>query len=97
MSHNVRFLVNVPNFGEFADIRAVADLAREAEAAGWDGFFTWDHVVTGGPPPWAGGFDLRAALPAYAEAGLTWWIESCGGEPGSFADLRERVLAGPPR
>ena len=286
MIQAMRFLVNVPNFGEFADIRAVAELAREAEAAGWDGFFTWDHVlhdanieqpvadpwitltavalatermrigtlisplarrrpwkvaretvsldhlsngrfvlgvglgfppdadfamigeepddrvrgarldealdvvtglwrgeplhhegahfridgatflprpvqepripiwcaamwpnkaplrraarydgvvplkvgetdigtltpgevaeivryvrehresdapfdvVTGGPPPWDGGFDLRAALPAYAEAGLTWWIESCGGEPGSFADLRERVLAGPPR
>jgi alkanesulfonate monooxygenase SsuD/methylene tetrahydromethanopterin reductase-like flavin-dependent oxidoreductase (luciferase family) len=35
----------VPNLGEFADPRAVADLARRAEAAGWDGFFTWDHVV----------------------------------------------------
>lgn len=54
-------------------------------------------VVTGGPPPWAGGFDLRAALPEYAEAGLTWWIASCGGEPDSFAELRERVLAGPPK
>jgi len=284
----MRFLVNVPNFGEFADIRAVADFAREAEAAGWDGFFTWDHVLfdtgwtmpvsdpwitltavalatermrigtlisplsrrqpwkvaretvsldhlsngrftlgvglgfppdadfamvgeeaddrvrgarldealdvitglwrgeplhhegahfridgatflptpvqsasggripiwcasmsaskaplrraarydgiapikvgetgietvttddiaeilryvrdhresdapfdiaIGGPPPWDGGFDWLAALRAYEQAGVTWWIESCGGEPGSFADLRERVLPGPP-
>jgi alkanesulfonate monooxygenase SsuD/methylene tetrahydromethanopterin reductase-like flavin-dependent oxidoreductase (luciferase family) len=285
MAKTLRFGVNVPNFGEFADVRAVAQLAREAEAAGWDGFFTWDHVlhdahvtqpvadpwvtlaavalatermrigtlisplarrrawkvaretvtldhlsngrltlgvglgfppdadfamvgedpddrvraekldealdvitglwrgepfsyegtynridgatflprpvqqpripiwcgamwpsrapmrraarydgivplkvgdtvgtltpdelretvryvrehrgsdapfdvVTGGPPPWAGGFDLRAALPEYAEAGLTWWLASCGGEPGDFAELRERVREGPPR
>jgi alkanesulfonate monooxygenase SsuD/methylene tetrahydromethanopterin reductase-like flavin-dependent oxidoreductase (luciferase family) len=52
-------------------------------------------VVMGGPPPWAGGYDLRAALPLYADAGLTWWLESCGGEPGSFAALRSRVVAGP--
>lgn len=286
MPQPVRFAINVPNFGEFADVRAVAQLAREAEAAGWDGFFTWDHVlhdasvitpvadpwitltaialateririgtlisplarrrpwkvaretvtldhlsngrftlgvglgfppdadfamigeepddrvraqkldealdvitglwrgepfsyrgehnridnvtflpkplqqpripiwvaaslpnraplrraarfdgvvpiklggpegvetprpaevaeivryireqraddtpfdvVMGGPPPWAGGFDLPAALPEYAEAGLTWWLASCGGEPGDFAELRERVMRGPP-
>lgn len=35
----------VPNIGEFADVRAVAGLARRAEDAGWDGFFVWDHVV----------------------------------------------------
>ncbi|WP_460303939.1 LLM class flavin-dependent oxidoreductase [Actinocorallia aurea] len=35
----------VPNLGEFADARRVAELARRAEAAGWDGFFLWDHVV----------------------------------------------------
>lgn len=54
-------------------------------------------VVMGGPPPWAGGFDLRAALPEYADAGLTWWIASCGGEPGDFAELRGRILDGPPK
>ncbi len=286
MPQPVRFAVNVPNFGEFADVRAVAQLAREAEAAGWDGFFTWDHVlhdahntqpvadpwvaltaialatermrigtlitplarrrpwkvaretvtidhlsngrltlgvglgfppdadfamigeepddrvraqkldealdvvtglwrgepfsydgaynrldgatflpkplqqpripiwvgsmwprraplrraarwdgvvplkigehgaetftpdelseivryvreqrgddspfdvITGGPPPWAGGFDLPAAISEYADAGLTWWLSSCDGEPGSFADLRGRILAGPPK
>jgi alkanesulfonate monooxygenase SsuD/methylene tetrahydromethanopterin reductase-like flavin-dependent oxidoreductase (luciferase family) len=34
-----------PHFGDFADPRAVADLARRAEAAGWDGLFIWDHVT----------------------------------------------------
>lgn len=41
----MRFALNVPNFGEFADARVVADLARRAETAGWDGLFVWDHVT----------------------------------------------------
>ncbi len=41
----MRFAVDVPNFGDFADPRVVADLARRAEDAGWDGLFVWDHVT----------------------------------------------------
>ncbi|MFV2177887.1 LLM class flavin-dependent oxidoreductase [Actinomadura sp. LOL_016] len=41
----MRYGVCVPNIGEFAEPRQVADLARRAEDAGWDGFFVWDHVV----------------------------------------------------
>jgi alkanesulfonate monooxygenase SsuD/methylene tetrahydromethanopterin reductase-like flavin-dependent oxidoreductase (luciferase family) len=41
----MRFAINIPNFGDFADPRAVADLAQRAEAAGWDGLFIWDHVT----------------------------------------------------
>ena len=41
----MRFGVHVPNFGDFHDPRAVAELAHEAEAAGWDGFFLWDHIL----------------------------------------------------
>jgi alkanesulfonate monooxygenase SsuD/methylene tetrahydromethanopterin reductase-like flavin-dependent oxidoreductase (luciferase family) len=41
----MRFSVNVPNFGDFADPRNVARLASEAEDAGWDALFVWDHVV----------------------------------------------------
>ena len=37
--------VNLPPFGEFGDPRALAELAREAEQAGWDGFFIWDHMI----------------------------------------------------
>ena len=40
--------VSVPNFGEFFNPRVVAELAKEAERAGWDGFFTWDHIL-----PWS--------------------------------------------
>jgi hypothetical protein len=41
----VRFSINVPNFGDFADAAAVARVAAAAEAAGWDALFVWDHVV----------------------------------------------------
>jgi alkanesulfonate monooxygenase SsuD/methylene tetrahydromethanopterin reductase-like flavin-dependent oxidoreductase (luciferase family) len=41
----VRYGICVPNIGEFVDPRQVADAARRAEDAGWDGFFVWDHVV----------------------------------------------------
>ncbi|SER06760.1 LLM class flavin-dependent oxidoreductase [Actinokineospora terrae] len=41
----MRFSVNIPNFGDFADARKVARLAVAAEEAGWDGLFVWDHVV----------------------------------------------------
>jgi alkanesulfonate monooxygenase SsuD/methylene tetrahydromethanopterin reductase-like flavin-dependent oxidoreductase (luciferase family) len=34
----------VPLFDELADPVTVAGLAAEAEEAGWDGFFVWDHV-----------------------------------------------------
>jgi len=38
----------LPNFGAFGDARVLANLARDAEQAGWDGFFIWDHVAR----PW---------------------------------------------
>ena len=41
----VRFSINIPNFGDFADAETVAKVAAAAEAAGWDGLFVWDHVV----------------------------------------------------
>lgn len=44
----MQFAINVPNFGSFSDPRLMAELAHEAEEAGWDGFFLWDHI--GGDP-----------------------------------------------
>ena len=47
MAHDaaMRFSINIPNFGDFADARTVATVAAAAEQAGWDGLFVWDHVV----------------------------------------------------
>ena len=41
----MKFGMNVPPFGDFANPLALAELARQAEDAGWDGFFIWDHVM----------------------------------------------------
>ncbi|SNT51657.1 LLM class flavin-dependent oxidoreductase [Actinacidiphila glaucinigra] len=41
----MRFSINIPNFGDFADPRNVATVAAAAEQAGWDGLFVWDHVL----------------------------------------------------
>src|SRR5690348_12833222 len=37
----------VAPFDSLADPRVVGDLAAAAEAAGWDGFFVWDHLQYG--------------------------------------------------
>jgi alkanesulfonate monooxygenase SsuD/methylene tetrahydromethanopterin reductase-like flavin-dependent oxidoreductase (luciferase family) len=36
----------VAPFGELSDVRALAAVAADAEASGWDGVFVWDHVMT---------------------------------------------------
>jgi len=52
----MRFGLYVPLFGDYADARVLASLARDAETAGWEGFFLWDHVFTDWPDrlvdPW---------------------------------------------
>jgi alkanesulfonate monooxygenase SsuD/methylene tetrahydromethanopterin reductase-like flavin-dependent oxidoreductase (luciferase family) len=40
----MQFGISLPPFGDFADPRFLMDAARRAEAAGWDGFFLWDHM-----------------------------------------------------
>jgi alkanesulfonate monooxygenase SsuD/methylene tetrahydromethanopterin reductase-like flavin-dependent oxidoreductase (luciferase family) len=42
----MQFGLYLPNFGPFGSARVIADLARDAESAGWDGFFLWDHIAT---------------------------------------------------
>jgi len=41
----MRYAMYLPTQGPFADARLLADLAREADAAGWDGFFIWDELL----------------------------------------------------
>jgi len=40
----MHFAVDLPHFGPFSNPHLVAELAHEAEDAGWDGFFLWDHL-----------------------------------------------------
>lgn len=41
----MKYGINIPNFGWFGDIDTLVDIAIEAEEAGWDGFFLWDHML----------------------------------------------------
>jgi probable F420-dependent oxidoreductase len=54
--------------GEYGDVRLLVELGRRAEAAGWDGFFVWDHIAYRDPgaavaDPWV----AIAALAALTE------------------------------
>ena len=40
----MKYIVEVPNGGECADPRILAEFANAAEAAGWDGIFLEDYV-----------------------------------------------------
>ena len=63
----MRYGVYVPNFGPYGDARVLADLAYEAEEAGWDGFFLWDQVSkTTLAPTFDPMVDLWIALAAIA-------------------------------
>ncbi len=52
----MRYGIVTANLGGYADPRVAVDLARAAEAAGWEAFFVWDHLgfVRGAPSgdPW---------------------------------------------
>ncbi len=61
-----KFGLGVPNGGDFADPIRLAALARDAEAAGWDGFFLWDHVIR--RQPWTPMVDPWVTLAAVAAA-----------------------------
>lgn len=41
----MKYAVNVPNFDDYHSAALVAELAADAEDAGWDAFFTWDHLT----------------------------------------------------
>src|SRR5262245_11702497 len=41
----MRYAVGIPNVGDYGDPRLLVDLARDAEAAGWDAVLLWDHVA----------------------------------------------------
>lgn len=41
----MKFALDVPTTGAYADAQVLAQLAVEAEAARWDGFFVWDVLL----------------------------------------------------
>jgi alkanesulfonate monooxygenase SsuD/methylene tetrahydromethanopterin reductase-like flavin-dependent oxidoreductase (luciferase family) len=65
----LRFAISTPNFGVFADPHTVMTLAREAEEAGWDGYFLWDHMLWTWPEnqPTSDPYVLLAAIATATE------------------------------
>jgi alkanesulfonate monooxygenase SsuD/methylene tetrahydromethanopterin reductase-like flavin-dependent oxidoreductase (luciferase family) len=65
----VRFGVVMPNFGDFADPSTILQIAHDAEAAGWEGFFVWDHInpFRESPVPLADPWTLLSAVAAMTE------------------------------
>jgi hypothetical protein len=61
----MRFGIYVGNCLSFASVTALRRLATEAEAAGWDGFFIWDHMLIAEDVPV---IDAQVALAAIAAA-----------------------------
>ena len=55
MVRAMRSGITMPPFAVWSDPNVVVAMAREADEAGWDGFFLWDHVTWnpdwGGTPP----------------------------------------------
>ena len=56
-SITMKFGIYIPNWGEYGDPHVLVNMARETEAAGWDGIFVWDHIrwkdmVTPVADPW---------------------------------------------
>lgn len=68
----MRYGLGVINFGELGRPASVQEIARRAEAAGWDGLFTWDHVL----PHWDGvaAYDPWVLLAAAACVTERLWL-----------------------
>jgi alkanesulfonate monooxygenase SsuD/methylene tetrahydromethanopterin reductase-like flavin-dependent oxidoreductase (luciferase family) len=62
--HNgrVKHGIFLPPFGDLADPRRVAALAADAEQAGWDGLFVWDHMLADPGLPVSDAWTTMAAI-----------------------------------
>jgi alkanesulfonate monooxygenase SsuD/methylene tetrahydromethanopterin reductase-like flavin-dependent oxidoreductase (luciferase family) len=57
----------LPPFGSFGDPAVLVELAVASEAAGWDGFFLWDHLVHRVDGPYVDAWIALAAIAARTE------------------------------
>ncbi len=64
----MKYALYAPNFGTFGDIHQLVTFAQEADKAGWDGFFLWDHLQTIDLPPDGPVIDPWIALAAMASS-----------------------------
>ncbi len=78
----MKYGIDLPNLGGCGDPRLLAEIAREAEEAGWDGVFIFDSVYS---PAWDGRFPDDPAKRATADP----WIALA-----AMATRTERVRLG---
>ena len=74
------------------DQRAMLDYIRQHRRADAGPF----DVVRAASLPTGDAGEVRAVIAAWAEAGVTWWIVGTTGRAGAYAEMRERILHGPP-
>jgi len=63
----VRYGICLANIGTFSDPRVPVELAQTAEANGWDGVFSWDHLAFVWGSPAADPWTVLAAIAATTE------------------------------
>jgi alkanesulfonate monooxygenase SsuD/methylene tetrahydromethanopterin reductase-like flavin-dependent oxidoreductase (luciferase family) len=65
----VRYAVNLPIIGEYSDPKVLVELAKDAEAAGWDAVFVWDSMVCdlSWRPPVADPWIVLGAIASHTE------------------------------
>jgi hypothetical protein len=88
----MKYAIDIPNFGDFADPRLTAQIARDMEPDAPP----YDVLVAGVTPVHD---RTRAAEMAakMAEAGATWWTERINTGRGDLTEMRRRIDAGPAR
>lgn len=74
-SDPLRFAIAPSNAGPFGDPKAATELARAAEEAGWDGYFSWDALPMRPDPPPA--YDPWVILSAVAMVTTRMKIGTC--------------------
>ncbi|MBX3103972.1 MAG: LLM class flavin-dependent oxidoreductase [Cryobacterium sp.] len=70
-----KFALAVPHWGAFGDPREAARIAKRAEAAGWDGYFTWGGFLSSDNPPKV--YNPWVILAAVASATSRMQIGTC--------------------
>ena len=58
----MKFAIDLPNFGPYADPHLTAEIAHEAEDSGWDAVWLWDHVWRDEGVPYGDPWILLAAM-----------------------------------
>ena len=84
----MRYGVTVPNIGE---LDLLLTMGREAEAAGWDGFFLWDHIR------FSDAFDVSVFDPWVALAALAATTAADPAGPDGHAARAAPPVDGGPR